>query len=79
MRNYLPLGILFTAVALMMPGCYPGGGRVKVAPRPSGEVKEGLNVGNRAPEITGRDADGNRFSLSDYRGKVVLLDFWAGW
>jgi cytochrome oxidase Cu insertion factor (SCO1/SenC/PrrC family) len=30
-----------------------------------------------APEIAGIDADGEKFHLSDYRGKVVLLDFWA--
>jgi cytochrome oxidase Cu insertion factor (SCO1/SenC/PrrC family) len=32
-----------------------------------------------APEIGGIDADGERFRLSDYRGKVVLLDFWAAY
>jgi AhpC/TSA family len=30
-----------------------------------------------APEIDGEDLEGNHFKLSDYRGKVVLLDFWA--
>jgi hypothetical protein len=35
-----------------------------------------LTVGRVAPEIEGRDQDGNRFKLSDYAGKVVLLDFW---
>jgi hypothetical protein len=29
-----------------------------------------------APEIQGTDANGFAFKLSDYRGKVVLLDFW---
>jgi hypothetical protein len=33
-------------------------------------------VGSPAPEIQGVDADGVAFKLSDYRGKVVLLDFW---
>ena len=33
-------------------------------------------VGKPAPEITGTDLDGRPFKLSDYRGKVVLLDFW---
>jgi cytochrome oxidase Cu insertion factor (SCO1/SenC/PrrC family) len=32
-----------------------------------------------APDIAGVDADGQRFHLSDYRGKVVLLDFWAAY
>jgi len=35
-----------------------------------------LAVGNVAPDIEGQDQDGNKFKLSDYRGKVVLLDFW---
>jgi cytochrome oxidase Cu insertion factor (SCO1/SenC/PrrC family) len=30
-----------------------------------------------ASDIVGVDADGEKFHLSDYRGKVVLLDFWA--
>jgi hypothetical protein len=35
-----------------------------------------LSVGKMAPEIEGQDQDGKKFRLSDYRGKVVLLDFW---
>jgi hypothetical protein len=35
-----------------------------------------LAVGKAAPDIEGEDQDGRRFKLSDYRGKVVLLDFW---
>jgi cytochrome oxidase Cu insertion factor (SCO1/SenC/PrrC family) len=36
-------------------------------------------VGKKAPEIKGEDLDGKAFKLSDYRGKVVLLDFWGFW
>jgi hypothetical protein len=36
-----------------------------------------LSVGQVAPEIEAADQDGVRFKLSDYRGKVVLLDFWS--
>jgi hypothetical protein len=35
-----------------------------------------LSVGKEAPDIEGEDQDGERFKLSDYRGKVVLLYFW---
>jgi hypothetical protein len=38
-----------------------------------------LSVGKPAPEIEGEDQDGVKFKLSDYRGKVVLLDFWGNW
>ena len=36
-----------------------------------------LSVGQPAPDIEGEDQDGRRFRLSDYRGKVVMLDFWS--
>lgn len=36
-----------------------------------------LVVGKEAPDIDGKDQDGVQFKLSDYRGKVVLLDFWS--
>jgi hypothetical protein len=36
-----------------------------------------LPVGKAAPEIQGTDQDGTPFKLSDYKGKVVLLDFWS--
>jgi hypothetical protein len=35
-----------------------------------------LVIGKEAPDIAGVDQDGKPFKLSDYRGKVVLLDFW---
>ena len=39
----------------------------------------GCAIGAVAPEITGRDTLGNPIKLSDFRGKYVLLDFWASW
>lgn len=38
-----------------------------------------LQVGMAAPDIEGADLDGTEFKLSDYKGKVVLLDFWGNW
>ena len=40
---------------------------------------EHLTVGGVAPEIVGEDIAGKPMKLSDYRGKVVLLDFWGDW
>ncbi|MGI9497850.1 MAG: hypothetical protein ACR2NK_17475 [Mariniblastus sp.] len=38
-----------------------------------------LSIGKIAPDIEGEDLDGVAFKLSDYRGKVVVLDFWGDW
>jgi hypothetical protein len=37
------------------------------------------SVGDAAPEIEGVDLAGTNFKLSEYRGKVVVLDFWGDW
>jgi hypothetical protein len=38
-----------------------------------------LMVGKVVPEVEGEDVDGAKFKLSDYRGKVVMIDFWGHW
>ena len=43
------------------------------------EAKEKLAIGKSAPEIIGKDVDGKEMKLSDYRGKIVVLDFWGDW
>lgn len=40
---------------------------------------EGLEPGDTIPEITGKDLDNIKFNLSDYEGKVIMLDFWGDW
>jgi len=43
------------------------------------QEKIGINIGNKAPELIGKSTNGETFKLSDTKGKVVLIDFWAGW
>ena len=38
-----------------------------------------LQVGKPAPNIEAEDLDGLTFSLTEYRGKIVMLDFWGHW
>jgi hypothetical protein len=38
-----------------------------------------LGIGREAPEIEGPDLQGRPMALSDFRGKVVVLEFWGDW
>jgi len=38
-----------------------------------------ISVGHKAPDFTTSGLDGKQVKLSDYKGKYVLLDFWASW
>jgi hypothetical protein len=38
-----------------------------------------LAIGKEVPDVKGTDQDGKKFNLRDYKGKVVLLDFWGNW
>lgn len=42
-------------------------------------AKQKIKVGEVAPDISMKSPDGKTYSLSDLKGKVVLLDFWASW
>ena len=59
------------ALALLLASCS----------RPSSLPSELKSEGQRkpAPNFSLKDADGNAVNLADYRGKVVLVNFWATW
>ena len=44
---------------------------------PSGRI--GTNIGDEAPNIVMNNPKGKEMSLSDLRGSIVLIDFWASW
>lgn len=45
----------------------------------SADIPENLSLGKMAPAFTLRDTNGRKVSLSDYKGKAVIVDFWATW
>lgn len=39
----------------------------------------GLNIGNKAPEISQKNPNGEVMKLSQLGGQIVIIDFWASW
>src|SRR5260370_18125633 len=53
--------------------------RVKPKDSASGTVRADVNAGTPEPEVTFKDLDDKEVPLSQYKGKVVLVNFWATW
>lgn len=53
-------------------------GYVKMIPEKI-QARKNAAIGNTAPEFSATDINGKQINLSDYRGKYVLLEFWASW
>jgi cytochrome oxidase Cu insertion factor (SCO1/SenC/PrrC family) len=66
MRYRLIQTFLFIAVVIIPTGC-----------NSSNSTSSRESFSSPDPQIEADDINGQRFKLSDFRGKVVLLDFWA--
>lgn len=44
-----------------------------------GEQTPSPVIGDKAPDFSLKDINGNTISLENYRGKVIFLNFWASW
>jgi len=72
--------ILVAIGALSIAALTSGCARLGLFKRPAPvTLTKGPAVGSSAPDIEGEDFAGKRFKLSDYRGKVVVVSFWASW
>jgi len=77
MNQFLTRGLLAVALLSALACSKPGGETVKAEALESG-LKPAAQR-NMAPDFTLKDADGRDVKLSDLKGKVVLLNFWATW
>ncbi len=39
----------------------------------------GISIGQKAPEFSVNGKDGKKYTLESFKGRVVLIDFWASW
>jgi thiol-disulfide isomerase/thioredoxin len=77
MRSFIRIAIAALLGAILI-GCMKRedeSAAPAVKPASSGSYR----IGQMAQEIEGEDMDGQRMKLSDFRGKVVVLDFWGLW
>jgi cytochrome oxidase Cu insertion factor (SCO1/SenC/PrrC family) len=72
--RYLPRGAMLLLLGAALIGCVASSTHTTKS-----NSSQRIAEGKPAPNISGVDADGTKFELSDYRGKVVLLDFWAAY
>ncbi len=56
-------------------------GRTKLGDLAKGSLFEirNLSIGKKAPNVESKNLDDKKVQLSDYKGKVVVLDIWATW
>jgi thiol-disulfide isomerase/thioredoxin len=74
---------LFFTIAIVLSACKSKQRAGKTAPEiPSNADSAspvGLNLGNKAPDIIGKNFNDSTITLASLKGKMVLIDFWASW
>jgi peroxiredoxin len=75
--------VLISTVAVIDRVTHAGAANIKPAIVSKAATLNDVNIGNRigktAPDFTLPTVDGGEISLSDYRGRPVILNFWATW
>jgi cytochrome oxidase Cu insertion factor (SCO1/SenC/PrrC family) len=76
----IPRFFCLLAAAALLASPLLARGAPTTGPSESGDKPAvGMKVGQTAPEIKGTDVHGKAIKLSDFKGKIVVLDFFGDW
>jgi thiol-disulfide isomerase/thioredoxin len=74
--NSAVLVVLLAGVAVALPGCKSGATNSVSAQE---SLKESGKAGPNEPDVTFKDLQGKDVALAGFKGKVVVVNFWATW
>ena len=81
LKTTIGAALIASAAWLSLNSTTPAGnesGSKAIAHNPA-ELRVGTSIGDLAPEIAMNNTKGKTMKLSDLRGQLVLIDFWASW
>jgi hypothetical protein len=79
MRTAIALLVAFVAMLVGCGGGSGGGSEAASPPVASGDAPAPRQAREKAPEIRGEALDGSSVTLSDFRGRAVLVNVWSSW
>jgi peroxiredoxin len=80
-NRWVAVAVAGLGLALLVPGLRGGAGTpgVPSSIAAADEQAGGIALGKKAPDFALSDPEGKKVRLSDLKGKVVVLSFWATW
>ena len=81
-KTKFSLIIAFVLVGAVVFGFFSGDDAAQPVAKQEAKMQDEKPAGNQnplAPDFTLTDLDGDKVSLSSFRGKIVIIDFWATW
>jgi thiol-disulfide isomerase/thioredoxin len=79
MINKLKIAVMLAVGTFLLSAFVISEPTATTSPKPAAAQTTGLNIGDKAPDLAFPGPDGKILKLSDLRGQVVLIDFWASW
>ena len=71
--------VAIVSISVIIQGCIGSTEKITTDAEPDKSVADTNKIGYPAPDFTLIDLDGNTVQLSELKGKVVFINFWASW